>query len=77
MESKFISLEARQDKETKKDQGTMSAALKKVTSKINKVTKAIENAARKGKKTKQGEEDLDMKTGAILEVGPSAATHVQ
>ena len=44
----------------------MSAALKKVTAKIDQVTKALENAARKGKKTNQGEEDLDMKTITAL-----------
>ena len=48
----------------------MSAALKKVTAKINKVTKAIENAARKGKRTKQGEEDLDVKTITALVQNP-------
>ena len=46
----------------------MAAALKKVTAEVEKVTKALENAARKGKKTKQGEEDqvLDMKAVTAL-----------
>ena len=39
----------------------MSAALKKATSEVDKVTKALENATKKGKKAKQGDEDLDMK----------------
>ena len=46
----------------------MAAALKKVSAEVEKVTKALENASRKGKKTKQGEEDLDIKslTGLIF-----------
>ena len=46
----------------------MSAALKKVSAEVDKVTKALENANRKGKKTKQGEEDLDSKalTGLVF-----------
>ena len=39
----------------------MSAALKKATAEVDKVTKALENATKKGKKAKQGDEDLDMK----------------
>ena len=39
----------------------MSAALKKATSEVDKVTKALENATKKGKKAKQGDEDLDIK----------------
>ena len=39
----------------------MSAALKKVSAEVDKVTKALENATRKGKKAKQGDEDLDAK----------------
>ena len=44
----------------------MSAALKKVTTEVDKVTKALENATRKGKKAKQGEEDLDVKALTAL-----------
>ena len=46
----------------------MSAALKKVSAEVEKVTKALENASRKGKKQKQGEEDLDAKalTGLVF-----------
>ena len=46
----------------------MAAALKKVSAEVEKVTKALENASRKGKKPKQGEEDLDNKslTGLVF-----------
>ena len=44
----------------------MSAALKKVSAEVEKVTKALENASRKGKKAKQGEEDLDIKALTAL-----------
>ena len=44
----------------------MSAALKKVTAEVDKVTKALENATRKGKKPKQGDEDLDTKAITAL-----------
>ena len=44
----------------------MAAALKKVSAEVEKVTKALENASRKGKKTKQGEEDLDNKSLTAL-----------
>ena len=39
-----------------------AAALKKITSEVEKVTKGLENANRKGKKNKAGDEDLDNKT---------------
>ena len=39
----------------------MSAALKKVSAEVDKITKALENASRKGKKAKPGEEDMDAK----------------
>ena len=44
----------------------MSAALKKVTAEVDKVTKALENSTRKGKKAKQGEEDRDVKALTAL-----------
>ena len=44
----------------------MAAALKKVSAEVEKVTKALENASRKGKKAKQGEEDLDNKSLTAL-----------
>ena len=45
----------------------MSAtALKKMSAEVDKVTKALENASRKGKKAKQGEEDLDNKALTAL-----------
>ena len=44
----------------------MAAALKKVTAEVEKVTKALEHATRKGKKAKQGEEDLDTKAITAL-----------
>ena len=40
----------------------MSAALKKMSAEVEKVTKALENGSRKGKKAKQGEEDLNIKS---------------
>ena len=39
-----------------------AAALKKMTLEVEKVTKGIENANRKGKKKKAGDEDLDVNT---------------
>ena len=39
----------------------MLTALKKATAEVDKVTKALENATKKGKKAKQGDEDLDIK----------------
>ena len=39
----------------------MSAALKKVSAEVENVTKALENASRKGKKAKAGDEDMDSK----------------
>ena len=44
----------------------MAASLKKVSAEVEKVTKALENASRKGKKAKQGEEDLDNKSLTAL-----------
>ena len=38
-----------------------AAAVKKISAELEKVTKVLENASRKGKKAKQGEEDLDNK----------------
>merc|ERR1712055_1121320 len=38
-----------------------AAALKKITLEVEKVTKGLENANRKGKKNKAGDEDLDAK----------------
>ena len=45
-----------------------TAALKKIASEVEKVAKGVENASRKGKKAKQGEEDLDTKalTGLVV-----------
>ena len=39
----------------------MAAALKKIVAEVEKVSKGLENASRKGKKGKAGEEDLDNK----------------
>ena len=39
----------------------MLTALKKATAEVDKVTKALENATKKGKKAKQGDKDLDIK----------------
>ena len=39
----------------------MLTTLKKATAEVDKVTKALENATKKGKKAKQGDEDLDIK----------------
>ena len=44
----------------------MSAALKKVTAEVDKVTKALENATKKGKKAKEGEQDMDGKALTAL-----------
>ena len=44
----------------------MSAALKKVTAEVDKVTKALENATKKGKKAKEGEQDMDAKALTAL-----------
>ena len=38
-----------------------AAAIKKITSEVEKVTKGLENANRKGKKDKAGDQDLDTK----------------
>ena len=38
-----------------------AAAIKKITTEVEKVTKGLENANRKGKKNKAGDEDLDPK----------------
>ena len=45
-----------------------TAALKKISIEVEKVAKGVENASRKGKKPKQGEEDLDNKalTGLVV-----------
>ena len=45
-----------------------TAALKKIATEVEKVAKGVENASRKGKKPKQGEEDLDNKalTGLVI-----------
>ena len=39
----------------------MAAALKKIVAEVEKVTKGLENANRKGKRDKQGDVDLDTK----------------
>ena len=44
----------------------MSAALKKVTAEVDKVTIALENATKKGKKAKEGEQDMDGKALTAL-----------
>ena len=43
-----------------------AAALKKVAAEVEKVAKGLEGASRKGKKAKQGEEDLDNKALTAL-----------
>ena len=46
----------------------MSAVLKKVSAEVDKVTKALENATKKGKKAKEGDHEMDAKalTSLIL-----------
>ena len=39
----------------------MAAALKKIVAEVEKVSKSLENANRKGKRDKQGDVDLDNK----------------
>ena len=46
-----------------------AAALKKITLEVEKVTKGLENANRKGKKNKAGDEDLDAKAITTLVFG--------
>ena len=43
-----------------------AAALKKISEEVDKVTKVLDTASRKGKKAKQGEEDLDAKALTTL-----------
>ena len=44
----------------------MSAVLKKVSAEVDKVTKALENATKKGKKAKEGDQDMDAKALTFL-----------
>ena len=39
----------------------MAVAIKKASAEVDKVTKALENATKKGKKSNQSDEDIDMK----------------
>jgi hypothetical protein len=44
----------------------MSAVLKKVSAEVDKVTKALEKATKKGKKAKEGDQDMDAKALTFL-----------